>query len=899
MRARAIAWLLIGVGVLGSWPARRAVGQEVALAARSPRFLYAPSGAAPVEIDASRAAVLRRVVSLQVEQPTVGRVLAEIERQTGLTFAYGNDFPTNRPVTLRADSITVVSALAAVLYDAGVDVVLSPGGHVALVKRGTPPPVGSIAGRMTDAKTQTALAGATVVVQGTPHSATSGNDGRYRIADVPAGTYTLRARYIGYAPATASVTVSADQEATADFGLEKSAQRLDEVVTTGTVVPTEVKALPVPVSVISDSEITRQHPRTLNQVLRQAVPTMVSWDEPDVPNNTPFSARGASTIGGGGGGQMKIFLDGIPMADMSLSAIDPVSIARIEVIRGPQAAAIYGSDAVGGVIQVFTKRGDAGRPQPQADGEAAAGVIQTPYAGYETLIRQSYRGAVRGGAPGLSYQFGAGYTRIPDWVEPVTKQSSASVYGGMHATHGILTADVTGRYLVDNVPSSFDPALTGTGFFFWAKPFYQPVQQVNQSIGIRLSVAPARWWQQAVTVGVDRLTIDGTQTQPRLTSVSDTLLSVSNSSETKASIGYNTTILGDLGPGATASLTVGFDHYSLPVSSWFAGSAVSASGDLGPASVSRTTTNNTGYFAQGQLAFRDALFLTAGGRAEQNSDFGDSLGTPVSPQFGLSYVRGAGPATIKIRGSWGRAIRPPQPQAKLGSVTAGAIQLASPRLGPERQHGWDTGIDAVFGTRGSLSITYYDQTAENLITNVLVAPDPVPTYQNQNVARVTNRGIELEGTLSAGPLQLKAQYGYVRSRVEDLGLTYSGDLAVGDEPLVIPAHTAGGAITAAPFHRTTVSTGLTYVGSYRSYDLVALFSCFAGTAPCGPGPGTRSYIVSYPSFVKLNATVSQQLTPTVSGFLAIDNLTDNRTHEFSFGPVMGRISTIGLRVTTQ
>src|SRR4029077_589103 len=106
----------------------------------------------------------------------------------------------------------------------------------------------------------------------------TGNDGRYRIADVPAGSYTARARYIGYAPASASVTVSADQEATADFALEKSPQQLNEVVTTGTVVPTEVKALPTPISVISASDIELERPHSVEELFRQAVPTAVGWD---------------------------------------------------------------------------------------------------------------------------------------------------------------------------------------------------------------------------------------------------------------------------------------------------------------------------------------------------------------------------------------------------------------------------------------------------------------------------------------------------------------------------------------------------------------------------------------------------------------------------------------------
>ena len=62
---------------------------------------------------------------------------------------------------------------------------------------------------------------------------------------------------------------------------------------------------------------------------------------------------------------MKVFVDGIEVANPTTAAVDPNSIERIEVIRGPQAAAIYGSDAIGGVIQIFTKRGDPTLSHPR------------------------------------------------------------------------------------------------------------------------------------------------------------------------------------------------------------------------------------------------------------------------------------------------------------------------------------------------------------------------------------------------------------------------------------------------------------------------------------------------------------------------------------------------------
>ncbi len=571
------------------------------------------------------------------------------------------------------------------------------------------------------------------------------------------------------------------------------------------------------------------------------------------------------------------------------------------MIRGPEAAAIYGSDAIGGVIQIFTKRGDASSPRPRVDAQASLSVVQTPYSGYDGVPRQGYSASVVGGGTDVSYNFGAGYTHIPDWSQPVSGQSNASIYGGVHVVHGVLTADVTGRSNLLNNPQVLNPDLAGTGFFFYSKPEYEPVQVRFQTLGARLSVVPTSWWEHTLTIGVDRIASDGAQTRARLTTPSDTLLTVFSSDAPKTSIGYNTSVKGTLGTGVTGSLTAGFDHYSYRLTSYFTSGAVNTTGTIvtdpnRPVSAYQTITNNTGYFVQGLLSFRDALFLTGGLRAERNSEFGDSLGTPLSPQGGLSYVRPLGDATVKLRGSWGRAIRPPVPGSKAGSVTPVSITLANPDLGPERQQGWDAGIDVVFGVRGSLGVTYYNQTAENLIQLVFLRSDSVSSYyQNQNVARVKNAGLEIEGTVSAGSLTFKGQYGYVRSRIADLGPNYTGDSRVGDRPFNTPTHTAGASLTVAPVRTLTVAAGLTYVGSYNQADLIALFSCFGRTGPCRPGPGFRNYIVAFPGFFKVNATISRQFTALMSGFVSVDNVTNDTAHEpAQIAPVIGRTTTIGL-----
>jgi outer membrane receptor protein involved in Fe transport len=516
------------------------------------------------------------------------------------------------------------------------------------------------------------------------------------------------------------------------------------------------------------------------------------------------------------------------------------------------------------------------------------------------VLRQTYTSSLRGGGPDASYNLGAGYSHNDNYLPggEQSAQSSPTVYGGMRFARGNLSIDLSGRSYIQNVPAVVNPKLVETGFVFFAKPFHEDQQVKNQGLGARLGISATAWWQHTVVAGLDHYSLDFEYTRPRLTTPDDTLLAVFNQSRTKMSIGYNTSVQGTLSGGLRGSLTAGVDHYSVPINQFFTFGALNTTGSIRPVpgqpvSASRTITNNTGYFAQAQLNVRDALFLTGGLRAEENSGFGDSLGTPISPRIGASYVQPLAGVTLKLRTSWGRAIRAPAPGYKLASASTTQIQLANPTLGPERQHGWDAGIDAVFGARGSISATYYDQTADDLIEFVSL-PAQQPTIQAQNVGRVANTGLELEGTLGLGPLTMKAHYGYSRARIEQLAPNYGGDLLVGDQTLATPKHTAGASVTMGLTSRTTISAGLTYVGSWNQYDYVAEFRCFAGTEPCRPE--FRDYIVKYPGFVRANTTIAHDITPLLSGFISVDNLTNNTAYELdNLSPVIGRITTAGIR----
>lgn len=867
-------------------PPAAATAQQLAQADRGPRFLrHVSSSSVPVEIDMNATPVLRRRVALTRDRATLGEMLGAIRRQTGLKFIYSSDLvPADQVIGLRADSITVAAALTEILLDAGVDVVFYSAREAGLVRR-RPVQKGSIGGRVTDERNGEALVGAAVEVQGNELAGTTDADGRYRILDVPVGGYTVRARYIGYAPRARSVTVSADQEATADFVLAKSAQQLAEVVTTGTVVPTEVKALPSPVNVITAEDIERHQLRRTDQIFRLFVPSAVAWDLGESPEQTAITVRGASSFSGGTG--VKVFVDGVEVASTTFTVLDPASIERVEIIRGPEAATIYGPGAIGGVMQVFTKKGDPSEARPTFEAQASAGLLESEFKDGGTL-RQEYRAAVRGGTGPFGYNVGGSYSHTGEWV-PEFSLRTPSVFGGAQLTQGPVTVEITGRYFATHQDIPNSPRLVEAGFES-PSPRYEERHYQQSTLGAHLGYTPRAWWRHNLTIGLDHF--DGNQynTRARLLTPEDTLLSLVDRDAGKRSVAYNTSVTLPLNRAVSAVVTAGFDHFTTDDDAFVALLSGNYEGVISedpaiPIIATRTRIRNTGWFGQAQLGLNDALFLTGGVRIDDHTVLGDE--NPVSPRAGVAYNLPVASATLKLRAGYGEAIRAPEALSRIGLDLGFLRTLPNFDLRAERQKGVDAGVDLVW-SRGSVSATYYHQTAEDLIQNVFLEVDPlgVPVTQDQNAGKVRNTGLELEGAVQLGGLQATANYAYTSSKVRELAAGYLGELLPGDYVLEIPRHTAGASLALTVLQGTSISSGLTYVGKRTSYDYVALFA----------GADARDAWITYDAFFKVNLTVTQSLSPRISALLNVENLTNNNTGEqFDYLPSLGRITTVGLR----
>ncbi len=267
---------------------------------------------------------------------------------------------------------------------------------------------GTITGRVTEAGNGAPVPEAQVNVVGTTLGARTGPDGNFTIRGVPAGQVRVRALRIGYTEGTQTVTVAAGATATVTFTLQRSAVQLQEVVTTATGPQRAVEVGNV-VNQINAAQVTQSAPvTTVSDVLNARAPGVVITSGSGTGTGSRIRIRGANSLSLSN--DPIYIIDGIRMTNNSGSTglstggpepsrvndINPDEIESIEVLKGPSAATLYGTDAANGVIVITTKRGQAGPAQWNVWGEY--GVIEDRVNNYPTNY------TLRGKSPGATNQ---------------------------------------------------------------------------------------------------------------------------------------------------------------------------------------------------------------------------------------------------------------------------------------------------------------------------------------------------------------------------------------------------------------------------------------------------------------------------------------------------------------
>jgi TonB-linked SusC/RagA family outer membrane protein len=237
----------------------------------------------------------------------------------------------------------------------------------------------TITGRVLDRASNQPLTAAQVVVVGTQRGAITGEDGSYRISGVAPGRVQLRAQRIGYEAQTQLVAANAGETVTANFTLGTSAIQLDEVVTTATGETQRRRESGNVVATILPDPERLAVASNMSEVLNAKAPGVyVNTSGGTIGGANRIRIRGASSVSLNN--EPLLIIDGVRLnndivnttnvsggvgvggqTSGRLNDLNPEDIESIEVIKGPAAAALYGTAGANGVIQVRTKRGQVGR----------------------------------------------------------------------------------------------------------------------------------------------------------------------------------------------------------------------------------------------------------------------------------------------------------------------------------------------------------------------------------------------------------------------------------------------------------------------------------------------------------------------------------------------------------
>ena len=238
---------------------------------------------------------------------------------------------------------------------------------------------GTVTGRVLDTQRGLPIPAVQVFIANLELGGLTQQNGRYLLQNVPAGTHTLSVSRIGYRTTEVQVTVGGGQTVEQNFTMSEEALALDEIIVTGTAGGTRRRAIGNSVSQVQAADITEvQAIQNVQQLLTGRSGGSLEFQRmpSSVGENSSIMIRGVGSFSLNN--QPLIYVDGFridnsaslgpPTVDSpggmsALDDINPADIESVEIIKGPAAATLYGTEASAGVIQIITKRGVEGAPE--------------------------------------------------------------------------------------------------------------------------------------------------------------------------------------------------------------------------------------------------------------------------------------------------------------------------------------------------------------------------------------------------------------------------------------------------------------------------------------------------------------------------------------------------------
>ena len=723
----------------------------------------------------------------------------------------------------------------------------------------------------------------------------TGNDGRYQL-EVPAGErYRVMARLDGFAAGESDLTATGD--ATADFQLGIAPLNDSVVVTASRTAETRTSVMESH-SVFTTDDIAALGSHSVADVLRYVPGLNIESTGREGELTSVFARGGESDYN-------HVLIDGVRVNDnggyYDFGRVSANEIERVEVVRGAQSA-LYGSDAIGSVIQIFTKRGapDSG---PGLAGSFEGGSFGTARGDLRVLGGAQQR---------VDYQLGVAYRgtdgAFGDRLPEPDRFDQQSIDGNVGAIVGDSTRLRTGfRY--SNArgssvgPITYAPGDTGTGYdtdrLTWHLDFDQTLSsRIDHSATVSYfrsgrqsldAVGDPRYRVFAILEGMPGALYPAGPRLVRLLDQTafDTLVADPSTLGPGQFLAQNGSFNGfDWVSEYDAQLRRPAARYQVNAT-WLDNQVLSAGYDY----YSETnaldelqTIENHSYFVQQQFHVADAWFVTAGTRIDDNAHYGTSINPKLSAG-GYPLPFREGPlSSLKVSANVGRGIKNPTFFELYGSdFVDGDTSLL-----PEEAVTIDAGAELTFDDQRWLTrFTWFANDYENQIAwspSPGYGGDGLPDFVNINGSRAD--GIELEFGLQRpiGGLTVNASYALVDTEVVS-NVSTSEQFQPGQPLLRRPLH-SGNLRVGYTRGRGSLNMNLRVAGDRHD-------SAFLGLVRASDGRSVD--ITVNPGYTLLTLGGQFRVHRELTLFLRIDNLT-NEMYDSALGyPALPRAVVAGGR----
>ncbi len=502
------------------------------------------------------------------------------------------------------------------------------------------------------------------------------------------------------------------------------------------------------ISVISAEDMEKSQTVFIQDIL-QNIPGLT------LNQNGAFGGVSSLRIRGAGTDQTVILIDGVQINDVStpgggfnFANLDPNGIERIEVLRGPQSI-LYGSDAIGGVVNIITPSGS----------EGLAGSLFAEGGSFDTFRAG---GHITGGSDKLNFSLsGSGITT--DGISKADENDGNSESDGYHniSLHGKITARLSESHSLQLISRYVDSRSEVDGF--------GPVDGDNVDFSKEFLIAGRGIFNY----------LDG--------ALQNTLSVEYSISDRRSEAGGAPNPFGDF-DGKRFNLDY-FGHYN--VSDNFGVSFGLQHEETKSESTSPKKFNIDSVFSELSWQGLDGLTVTAGLRYDDHNQYGGT----TTPRLTAAYYIDS--SNTKIFANWGEGFKAPS----IFQLTfiCGFCGLTTPNadLKPEQSNGWELGFEQAFwDERVYINVTYFDQKITNLI-------DFDFSVGFGNIANVRSRGIELSLEVQlSNRLKINGNYTFTNAKDKDT-----------DEELVrVPRNAAFAEIQWQAMDKLNLALSMTYNG---------------------------------------------------------------------------------------